>query len=104
MHNLTHDAYVKELFVWRNQLSLGLIVSRLWLGLGLRRGQSLLDGDGVDLRHVLRQRGVHHPMPLQQPFPLELLGHHLDLVARTAPSHRSVNQQTKKALKFSSQP
>jgi hypothetical protein len=46
----------------------------------------------VDLRHVRRQRGVHHPVPLQQPLPLELVRDHLDLVARAAPSHQSINR------------
>jgi hypothetical protein len=43
----------------------------------------------VDLGHVGRQRGVDHPVPLQQPLPLELVRHHLDLVARAAPSRQS---------------
>jgi hypothetical protein len=30
-------------------------------------------------------------VPLQQPLPLELVRHHLDLVARAAPSHQSIN-------------
>lgn len=79
-------------------LSLGLIGGRLrlGLGLGLSWGERLLDGDGVDLRHVRRQRGVHHPVPLQQPLPLELLRHHLDLVARATPSHRRINQRRNK--------
>lgn len=59
---------------------------RLRLGLGLRGGDGLLDGDGVDLRHERRQRGVDHPVALQQPLPLELVRHHLDLVARAAPA------------------
>lgn len=62
------------------------------LRLGLRGGDGLLDGDGVDLRHERRQRGVDHPVALQQPLPLELVRHHLDLVARAAPSHQSINQ------------
>jgi hypothetical protein len=45
----------------------------------------------VDLGHVRRQRGVDHPVPLQQPLPLELVRDHLDLVARAAPSHQSNN-------------
>jgi hypothetical protein len=40
MHNLTYGVYAKELFVWRNHLSLGLIGSQLWLGLGLHWGAS----------------------------------------------------------------
>jgi len=84
-------------------LGLGLIGGGLRLGLGLRRGERLLDGDGVDLRHVRRQRGVHHPVPLQQPLPLELLRDHLDLVARTTPSHRRINQQRNKDPLFDGQ-
>ena len=85
-------------------LSLGLIGGRLrlGLGLGLRRSERLLDGDGVDLRHVRRQRRVHQPVPLQQPLPLELLRHHLDLIARATPSHRRqrINQQRNRDPSF----
>lgn len=86
-----HSWCICDRTVWRcefkNYLSLGrLIGGRLRLGLRLSRGERLLDGDGVDLRHVRRQRGVHHPVPLQQPLPLELLRHHLNLVARAAPA------------------
>ena len=75
-----------------NESSLRLVGGGgLCFWLGLRRGERLLDGDGVDLGHVRGQRGVDHPVPLQQPLPLELVRHHLDLVARAAPSHQSVN-------------
>lgn len=72
--------------------SLWLIGGGLRLGLRLRRGERLLDGDGVDLRHVRRQRGVHQPVSLQQTLPLELFRHHLDLIARAAPSHQSIDR------------
>jgi hypothetical protein len=51
----------------------------------------------VDLRHVRRQRRVHHPVPLQQPLPLELIRHHLDLVARATPSHTTGNESINNA-------
>lgn len=94
MHSLTHDRTVSERV---EHSSLGLIGGGLRLRLGLRRGERLLDGDGVDLRHVRRQRRVHHPVPLQQPLPLELIRHHLDLVARATPSHTTGNESINNA-------
>ncbi|RRT77409.1 hypothetical protein B296_00028671 [Ensete ventricosum] len=38
----------------------------------LGRSEGLLDGEGVDLLHLLRQCRVHKAVPLQQPLALEL--------------------------------
>lgn len=67
------------------------------VGVPLGRGDGLLDGEGVDLLHLLRQCRVHKAVPLQQPLTLEVLRHDSHFEARSAPSHSHHRHQTKKS-------
>lgn len=67
------------------------------VGVPLGRGDGLLDGEGVDLLHLLRQCRVHKAVPLQQPLTLEVLRHDSHFEARSAPSHNHHRNQTKKS-------